>query len=166
MSYRRGNLGGLHTKASPEETRWDIDETFRKWGIDEYRIPRDSRGEQGDARIVFYVNDQQQELRCSRFQHYRENLRALYLILEALRKAQERGIMEELARAAVAMLPPGNQKRPAHEVLQVAEFTPLDVAEAAYRTLAKSRHPDSGGTNEAMTALNAAIEEFRQRTQT
>lgn len=153
--------GSLNTTKATEQTRHAIEETFRKWGIDEYRIPRDGRGVSGPARLIFYVNDQPQELTCARFYGYRTNLRALYLILEALRLAQERGIMKELARAAIAMLPAGERGRMPHEVLGIAPDAPLEVAEAAYRVLARKRHPDTGGTEQQMKELNAAIEALR-----
>lgn len=156
-------LGNLNTNKPPEETRRDIEDVFRKWGIDEFRIPRNGKGEWGPATILYWLNDQKQELSCSRFQYYRENLRALYLILNALRLAQERGILRELARAAAALLGPGEpQKRPSHEILGIFPDAPLEVAEAAYRALARLRHPDHGGTEEDMKALNEAIARFRQ----
>jgi len=48
------------------------------------------------------------------------------------------------------------------EVLGVREDVSLEVAEAAYRALARQRHPDAGGSNEAMQELNHAIEEIRR----
>lgn len=70
------NLGQLRTDKPPEETRRDIEDVFHKWGIDEYRIPRDGKGDKGDAVIVYWLNDKKQELTCRRFWYYRENLRA------------------------------------------------------------------------------------------
>lgn len=157
-------LGNLNTNKPPEETRRDIEDVFRKWGIDEYRIPRNGgKGESGPATVHYWLNDQKQDLSCSRFHYYRENLRALYMILNALRLAQERGILRELARAAAALLGPGEpQKRPAHEILGVYPDAPVEVAEAAYKALARLRHPDHGGTEEEMKMLNDAIARFRQ----
>lgn len=164
MSYRRGNLGSLSTNKTPEETRHDIDETFRKWGIEEYRIPRNERGNVGPATVLFYVNDQKQALTCSRFYEYRDNLRAIYLILDSLRLAQERGILSELARAAVAMLGPGQTAvRSWYEVLDVSPRADPDVVKASFQALARKRHPDAGGSNEAMTELNRAYEEFQRQ---
>ncbi len=157
------NLGQLNTRVSPEQTRREIETCFRKWGIDEYRIPRDGKGEWGAATIVFYVNDEKHDMKCSRFSYYRENLRALYLILDSLRKAHERGILSELARAAVAFLPPGRatlEKRVWYEVLQVTPTTSPEVVKASYQTLARQRHPDAGGSDDAMRELNTAWEEF------
>lgn len=42
------------------------------------------------------------------------------------------------------------------------EGSPLAVAEAAYKHLAKSAHPDRGGSKEKMLELNQAIEELRK----
>lgn len=161
VSYRRANLGQLTTKVSPVQTRREIEECFRKWGIDEYRIPRDGKSQSEAALIIFYVDDRKQELKCSRFYYYRENLRALYLILDSLRKAHDRGILSELARAAVAFLPAGSEaKRPWYEILQVTPTTSPEVVKASYKALAKQRHPDAGGSDEAMRELNGAWEEF------
>lgn len=145
-------------------TRLDIKESFAKWGVSDYSIG----GEAGSnvrplAFVRFSVNGQEQTIRCERAWEYGANLRAIYRLLESLRLAAHYGIMEELATAAAAMLPAGRQRRPADEVLGVAENTPLVVAEAAWRALAKERHPDAGGSDEAMAELNEAIEAFRQR---
>jgi hypothetical protein len=159
------NYGVLNTRKTPQETRREIEECFAKWGIEEFRIPRDKGGgEWGAAKVIFHVNEQQQVMECSRFYYYRDNLRALYLILDSLRKAQERGILKELARAAVAMLPPGEgvSRRAPHEVLGIQPDAPLEVAEAAWKALARTRHPDVGGSEEAMQELNAAIEAIRE----
>ncbi|KKK64069.1 hypothetical protein LCGC14_2987930, partial [marine sediment metagenome] len=105
----------------------------------------------------------QQRLACERFSDAGTNLRALYLTLESTRLAAQRGILKELAAIATALLGPGVMKRPAHEVLGIAESSPLAVAEAAYRMFAKERHPDHGGSDAAMKELNEAIEWYRQR---
>lgn len=158
--------GDLHTNKSAEDTKQDIAYTFEKWGIEEYRILPSKRNGvmHRDARVEYSINDQQHHLSCDRFWEYRTNLRAIYFVLEALRKAQERGILKELARAAIAFLPPGDgvaPKRPWYEVLQVSPKADPEVIEATYKTLAKKMHPDAGGSDEAMRELNAAIEEYR-----
>lgn len=55
-------------------------------------------------------------------------------------------------------LPP---RRKWWEILGVSESSPREVVEAAYRALARTAHPDQGGSHEAMSNLNAAIEEYR-----
>lgn len=157
-----GTLGGLHTKKTPQETRFDIGECFEKWGIEEFRVLGDGKaGSATAAEVLFWPNDRKQSIRCDRFWDYRTNLRAVYLILEPMRLASQRGILEELARAAVAMLPEGRIQKPPHEVLGVARDAPMTVAQAAYKALAKERHPDAGGSHEAMQELNEAWESFQ-----
>ena len=153
-------LGDLHTSKTPDETRRDIREVFRKWGVQDFDILPAPKG-LTVARVEWWIGQRKQEISCSRFYTYYQNLRAVYSILHALRLAADRGIMEELARAATAMLPPGKIERRPHEVLGVASDAPLVVAEAVYRTLAKQAHPDAGGNDERMQELNKAIEAFR-----
>lgn len=47
-------------------------------------------------------------------------------------------------------------------VLFVQEDAPMQVIEAAYRTLAKMYHPDAGGSEKKMIAINEAIEHARE----
>jgi len=47
-----------------------------------------------------------------------------------------------------------------YEVLQVSPVAPEEVVKASYNALSKKFHPDRGGTNTAMAALNEALEEF------
>ena len=153
-------FGDLRTSTTVAQTKKDVKETFRKWAeVQGYEIRMGLQ----DAEILFTVNGCQERLACERFGDAGTNLRALYLTLEATRKAAQRGILKELATIATALLGPGVMKRPAHEVLGIAESSPLTVAETVYRMLAKERHPDAGGSDAAMTELNAAIETFRQR---
>ena len=155
-------LGNMSTTKTPEETRSDIGEVFAKWRIDEYRILRDSKGEWGAARVIYYLNDQAHELKCDRFSRYADNLRSIWQILDALRKAQDRGILRELAKAAIGLLNAGEPKRrPWYEVFTVSPQASDAVVEATYKALARERHPDTGGETGAMAELNAAYEEYK-----
>jgi Putative quorum-sensing-regulated virulence factor len=51
---------------------------------------------------------------------------------------------------------------------RTAGFTPLqmEMMEAGYRHLARQRHPDHGGSNEAMRGLNDAIATARRSART
>jgi hypothetical protein len=53
-------------------------------------------------------------------------------------------------------------RRHGGSVLHLSPDTPLPVAEAAYRALAKQAHPDAGGSSDQMQRLNAAIERVRK----
>jgi hypothetical protein len=48
-------------------------------------------------------------------------------------------------------------------VLGLLPGADLEVAEAAYRTLARRHHPDRGGSLDVMRRLNWAIQEIRER---
>jgi len=45
-----------------------------------------------------------------------------------------------------------------YKVLYLSEGAPAELVEAARRVLAKRHHPDAGGTDEAMAAINAAAD--------
>ncbi len=89
-----------------------------------------------------------------------DNAAAIILTLHELRMHETRGI-DDVMRQAYMQLPAGGEtkiKRDPYEVLGVTKATPLEVVDAAYRVLAKSAHPDAGGSDEAMAELNEAYE--------
>ncbi len=47
---------------------------------------------------------------------------------------------------------------PAYRVLYLVEGAPIELVEAARRVLAKRYHPDAGGDEETMRAINAAAD--------
>lgn len=61
--------------------------------------------------------------------------------------------------AALFMAPPGARKRPWREVLALGSAPARQDIESAYRTLARERDPDTGGSHEAMAELNRARDE-------
>jgi len=158
--------GEMSTSIAADRTKADIRACFRMWGVnrDDIEILRYQAADgKNGARLEFYVNGSRQILTCERWWDYQTNLRALYLALDAVRKASQRGILEQFAQAALAMLPAPARKKPAHEVLRVLPDAPLEVAEAAYRALAKDAHPDTGGSDERMKELNTALEAFKAK---
>lgn len=110
---------------------------------------------------------------CDRFNDVAANLRAIAKILDG-RRREERYGTEAMVEASwqafdVAALPAraGAAQAPARpwfEVLGVYPNSSKELAEAAYRVLAKSAHPDAGGSAERMAELNAAIEAARKET--
>jgi len=156
--------GNLNTNVTADKTKVELRETFRKWGIgrDHFEIfPPEDRWKP-EAVVVYWKDGSKQTMACKRFDNYYTNLRAVYLALESLRLADQRGILPELAAAAAALLPPPKTKRPPNEVLGIFPDTPLAEAEAMYRAKAKRLHPDHGGDPEAMKELNEAWEEYRK----
>lgn len=93
-----------------------------------------------------------------------DNARVLFLVVESMRLNEVRGI-DDVMREAYLQLPAPKQavrERDPYEVLGIRPDAPKEVAEAAYRELAKSAHPDGGGRNETMVELNKAIEAVRK----
>lgn len=91
---------------------------------------------------------------------WRDNIRSLGLAVEAFRALHRHGgahMMERAFTGFMALAAP-NAKRPWREVLNlVEEPNPTrDQVEHHYRIRARSAHPDTGGSNEAMAELNAA----------
>ena len=54
-------------------------------------------------------------------------------------------------------------QKPWFAVLQVNPNASKVVVDAAYKALAKVRHPDTGGTEEAMKELNQAYDSIRYK---
>lgn len=102
---------------------------------------------------------------CDRWDRIRDNLRAIGLSIAALRGLDRWGASELLDRAfaGFAALPAaGPSHRPWWEVLQVPRDANANEVRAAYRSLARERHPDVGGTDDEMAELNRAWQEWRE----
>lgn len=92
-----------------------------------------------------------------------ENLQAIHHVIEARRVELRHGTLH-LVRATMqgfkALPPPPGEpaKKPWWDVLglKAADRHSRDAIDAVYRELAKKMHPDTGGSAEAMAALNAA----------
>lgn len=160
MSY------SIRTEKTWAETRQAIRKEFERWA----RL----RG----AEVAWDVeNIRDKHMVTLRYQHAGEpevvltmgsqrraedNLRVLYLALEALRLNEARGIAD-VVRAAYLALPAPAVERDPYEVLGVRSDTPPAVIEASYKALAKLYHPDSGIEPDAarMAEVNAAYERLR-----
>lgn len=96
-----------------------------------------------------------------RYQTAEENLQAIHHVLEARRTELRHGTLH-LVKATFqgfAALPPppgAKAKRPWWEVMGVSSLATRHEIEARFRELAKERHPDAGGSAEAMAELNEA----------
>ena len=104
-------------------------------------------------------------VRCiavDRYQTPVENIRAVYHILEARRAEMRHGGLS-IVRASFKgflALPPTASWR---EVLGLGPDDDLRSAENAYRSAARTAHPDTpGGSSDAMARLNAAIAAARR----
>lgn len=151
----------LRTDKTARETAKAIKELFWKWtGAELLQIP-----ERIDetAEIVFDFEGHPVRIKYGLQDQYRDNLRAIYLTLEGIRMAYKRGLGDLMTNTVSQMLQLGAaaQARDPYEVLGLRPDAPLEVAEASYKALAKTAHPDSGGNDSLMTELNAAIDLIR-----
>ncbi len=92
-----------------------------------------------------------------------DNLRSIGLAIEHLRGLERHGgghMMDRAFTGFAQIAPPGMDWR---AVLALpADRRTLADAEAAYRMLARQRHPDQGGSDAMMAELNAAIAAARR----
>jgi len=98
-----------------------------------------------------------------RYQTVEANLQAIHHILEARRVELRHGTLA-LVRATFQGFRalPAPDKKTWRQVLAVGEVCTLEQAEKQYRILASTRHPDKGGSHEAMAELNKAWEEAQE----
>lgn len=167
----------MNTTKTWAEARNAIEQTFEKWGVVDWSIIADPslKRDQLDrvrwlqrsvraVRIRWTTRDDHRLIQLFMDEHDRpvDNLRVLGLAIEALRMNEVRGIGRSVQDAYMQLAAPQSQRDP-YEVLGLRSDCALEVADAAYRQLAKQAHPDRGGSAEAMAELNAAIETIRDQ---
>ena len=161
----------ISTRVSWDETLRELGETFRKWGIYEWTVspvrPRaraNTYYQSDEERTVtlIYTHGSGREVRLTMKKQARaqDNLRVLYLATEALRMNEARGIGDVIADAYLQLAPPSHIDP--WELLGIRPDADIEIVHAAYRTKAKTAHPETGGTEEAMKELNAAYERIKQ----
>lgn len=113
---------------------------------------------------VWFVWDGMQVcIAVDRYAKVEDNLQAIHLIVESRRTEMRHGglhIVRATFRGFTAL--PAPKRRTWREIFSVDGTLPTTAAgiESRYRSLAKTRHPDSpGGSHDAMTELNQAKSE-------
>jgi hypothetical protein len=119
--------------------------------------------------VYFTRGKQQYVMECDLYDRVHWNMRAIGIAIDGMRAIERSGAQHIIDRAVsgFAQLPSGAGgpvKRPWREVLNLEGFqAPAFVMraglDAAYKQLARTRHPDAGGSNDAMAELNAARDE-------
>lgn len=125
---------------------------------DRYGIPTESKRAVGDEGVAVYfqLKGRPMAMACDRFDNAAANMRSLGLAIEAMRQLERHGggtMMERAFTGFVALEAPGKSW---WDVLQVRPDASAEAIEANFRSLARIRHPDRGGTTEAMAELNEA----------
>ena len=114
--------------------------------------------------VYFVLAGRQQCIPCDRWLTVEENCRAIWKSIEALRGLDRWGAKSFVAAAfrGFEALPAPGAQRHWTEVLGIPAQASSDLIEAAYRKRARTRHPDSGGSHEAMAELNEAVAQARK----
>ncbi|MFC7515051.1 hypothetical protein ACFQUU_08550 [Herbaspirillum sp. GCM10030257] len=132
-------------------------------------LPRSGEREPDDTGAAAYWQTRAGERRVMAIDQYEtvaDNLAAIAATLEAMRSIERHGGAQILDRAFTgfaALSAPGTVRtwREVFGFITDAAVS-MDRLKAEYRTLASSRHPDKGGSHEAMTELNIAYEQAKQ----
>lgn len=118
--------------------------------------------------VYFRYKDKPMVFACDRWDRAEDNIWAIAKTIEAFRGIERwgSGDMLDTAFSGFLSLPsPGqSNERPWRKVLMVDTLgaTTLAGVEASYRILARTRHPDCGGSEQQMAELNAAIASARK----
>jgi hypothetical protein len=122
-------------------------------------LPRSGGPEPRDPGVALYFQLQGEPvcMPCDTYGRVADNIAALAAHIEATRAIERHGVasVAEMFAGFVALPAPGAE-RPWWDVLETRRDASADVVEAQFRRLARERHPDAGGSTEAMAALNAA----------
>lgn len=157
-------------KSSFNSARDNVEDSLRKFATDSRKVVSNlvissnqtiggsSPTDPGVA-VWFMWDGMQVCIPVDRYASVPGNLQAIHHIIEARRVELRHGTLA-LVRATFT----GFQALPAptgkhwSDVLQVTRSPSSEAVESNYRRLAKDRHPDKGGTPEAMAELNNARE--------
>lgn len=120
---------------------------------------RQRRIEDTGVAVYFTLKDEQKCIPCDKWVALQDNLRAIELTIGALRGLERWGAKEIVAAAfqGFQALPAGGTDG-WWMVLEVSPSATEIEIEAAYRRLAKLRHPDVGGDPASFTRLTDAYQ--------
>lgn len=144
-----GDLGNELERLDAESGYISTDQELRVNGTPR----RDRQPVSSDVAVYFVRNGKQLCIPCDKFWTVRDNIRAIGLTLEAIRRMERYGTsqMVEATLAGFAALPAhatemGSGPKAWHEVLQVAPNADKEVIRASYRSMAAKYHPDNAST--------------------
>jgi len=107
--------------------------------------------------VFFTVNGRQRVMAHDIYKTVHHNLHSIALTIEAMRAIERHGgsmMMERAFEGFAALAAPG--AKPWWQILEVMPQASKAEIEAAFKRLARARHPDAGGSDAMMAELNAA----------
>ena len=161
----------LTTKKTWHQTMQELEDQMRLWGITQWETnypkgaradARSQKEEDRTVKLTYYKNGKPVMLVMGKQNRAVDNLRVLYLAVEAMRLNERRGISDVLESAYLQLASPTQEIDP-YELLEIRPDASLEVAEAVYKAKVRNIHPDRGGSEEHMKALNQAIDEIRKK---
>ena len=117
--------------------------------------------------VYFELDGEQRCIPCDRWIQPRDNIQAIKKTIEAMRGINRWGTGEMMKRTfqAFGALPPPDGSAQVGvtvvdwwRVLGVAKEAPFEVIKAAYRALARTTHPDTGGNIDDVHKIKTAFE--------
>lgn len=135
----------------------DMPVNTNEWAFTQNRREPDDPG----VAVYFDLDDNEQVIAIDQYDRIADNMWAVGRTIEALRQIERDG-GPRVMRAAVSgfkALPESTSGRSWWDVLELDDgrTATADDVRRAYRRLAKERHPDSGGSDEAFAELSAAM---------
>jgi hypothetical protein len=161
----------LTTKKTWHQTMQELEDQMRLWRVTQWETnyPKGARSEalaqkESDrtVKLTYLKNGKPITLVMGKQNRAVDNLRVLYLAVEAMRLNELRGISDVIESAYLQLAAPTTAIDP-YELLEIRPGASLEVAEAAYKAKVRTLHPDRGGSTEQMKALNQAIDEIRKK---
>ena len=126
-------------------------------------LPYSNQREPQDAGVAVYftLKTRRQVLACDKWNTVGDNLWAIAKHVEALRGQDRWGVgsVEQAFAGYAALPPPNSEANNCWSVLELPFGSSADQINERYKALSQIRHPDKGGTQEGMAALNKAREE-------
>jgi hypothetical protein len=156
-------LASLQSDRTWGEAQRDLQDVMRKWDK-EFMPPILKQTQQDQYLTVRYVVHNQWVSVSSRSWVGQRNWEARNLIavvqaLDAVRKAEQRGLVGLLAEVVKYHALPSGDWDPRRELGVSAAATAAELR-AAYLNRAKLTHPDSGGTDESFRRVQKAAQEL------
>ena len=152
-----------------DRTKRQIVEEFRRWkkggygssDVSEHDFPMRLDRNDTNASVRFVLRGKPITVECNSQYYLRDNMRCIFYAVHAMRMNEKRGIADTMANAYLQLNAPATTRDP-YEVLGLRPDADMALVEVAHKTLAKTRHPDKGGSDEAMKELNEAFEHIRE----
>src|SRR5947207_14740861 len=142
-------------------TMQELEAQMRLWGVTQWETnyPKGARSEawqqKEEDRIVklnYVKNGKTVTLVMGKQNRAVDNLRVLYLAVEAMRLNERRGISDVIESAYLQLAAPTQSIDP-FELLEIRPDASLEVAEAVYKAKVRNIHLDRGESAEHIKAL-------------